>query len=227
MSSPDDTPPSQTFVFADLAGFTALTEAMGDEQAADVALEFCEATRRLLPQHGGQEIKAIGDALMLRTARAAGALRLGVELVEEVGGRHGFPVVRVGMHTGAAIAREGDWFGATVNLAARLTALARGGEVLLSDATRGAAGRLDDIELRERGRQELRNIAEPVLVYAAVRAGGTQADGLPIDPVCRMAVDPERCAGTLRHDGAEYHFCSLACAHAFAAAPERYAGGGR
>ena len=65
----------QTFLFADLSGFTALTEAHGDEQAADLVGGFCVAVRRLLAEHQAQEVKTIGDALMLRAGDAAAAIR--------------------------------------------------------------------------------------------------------------------------------------------------------
>src|SRR5215216_3696039 len=217
----------QTFLFADLSGFTALTEAHGDEQAADLVGGFCVAVRRLLAAHQAQEVKTIGDALMLRSADAAAAIRLGLCIVHDVGAQHGFPLVRAGMHTGPAVEREGDWFGATVNLAARVSAAASGGEALLTAATR-AAGRLVGTELRERGRWTFRNVTEPVPVYAAVRQGTRSSAGLPIDPVCRMAVDPWHIAGHLNHQGVEYCFCSLGCAGAFAQHPATYtAGDGR
>ena len=97
----------QTFLFADLLGFTALTEAHGDEQAADLVGGFCVAVRRLLDEHQAQEVKTIGDALMLRSGDAAAAIRLGLCIVQDVGAQHGFPLVRVGMHTGPAVEREG------------------------------------------------------------------------------------------------------------------------
>ena len=129
------------------------------------------------------------------------------------------------MHSGAAIKRNGDWFGATVNLAARVAGAAGGGEVFLTEATRTAAGSLENLRLLERGRRTLRNVAEPVLLFEA-RAEGTRSGGdLPIDPVCRMAVDPSHSAGRLSHEGAIYHFCSLGCAAKFAADPGRYATG--
>jgi adenylate cyclase len=215
----------QTFVFADLSGFTALTEAHGDEQAADLVGGFCGAVRRLLADHQAQEVKTIGDAVMLRSADAAAAIRLGLCIVHDVGAQHGFPLVRVGMHTGPAVEREGDWFGATVNLAARVSAAAAGGEALLTAATRDAAGEVEEVELRERGRWSFRNVTEPVPVYAAVRQGARSAAGLPIDPVCRMAVDPWHSAGRLTHEGVEYCFCSLGCAGPFARHPARYAAG--
>ena len=141
----------QTFLFADLSGFTALTEAHGDEQAADLVGGFCVAVRGLLAEHQAQEVKTIGDALMLRTGDAAAAVRLGLCIVHEVGARHGFPLVRVGMHSGPAVERGGDWFGATVNLAARVSAAAAGGEALLTAVTRTASGDVAGVELRERG----------------------------------------------------------------------------
>jgi adenylate cyclase len=215
-------PAVQTFLFADLSGFTALTEAHGDEQAADLVARFCLAVRQLLDEHRAHEVKTIGDALMLRTGDAAAAIRLGLRIVYDVGAQHGFPLVRVGMHTGSAVEREGDWFGKTVNLAARVSAAASGGEALLTAATRAASGDVEGLELRERGRRAFRNVGEPVQLYAAVKQGARSSSGLPIDPVCRMAVDPWHGAGRLTHEGVEYCFCSLGCAGAFAQHPTRY-----
>jgi len=212
-----------TFLFADLAGFTALTEVHGDEEAADLAGEFVEVVRELLREHGGEEVKCIGDAVMIRCGDAGRGVRLGVRIVEEVGSRPGFPSVRVGINTGPAVERRGDWFGAAVNLAARISGAAGGGEVLVGDATRAAAGDLQGIHFLPRGRRSLRNVAEPVSLFAAAPEAERSALGLPVDPVCRMVVDVEHAAGTLSHGGTEYFFCSLDCARAFAEDPARYA----
>jgi adenylate cyclase len=216
---------AQTFVFADLAGFTALTEAHGDEAAADLVAEFCTAVRGLLGAHGAEEIKAIGDALLLRSVSADAAVRLALAIVDDVGGRHRFPSVRVGMDTGPAVARDGDWFGATVNVASRVSDCARGGEVLATRATRDAAAAVDGIEFVARGRERLRNVSDPVEVFAVVPRGrALPARRLVVDPVCRMAIDPDRAEATTVHHGRQLHFCSEACALAFARAPQRYAG---
>jgi adenylate cyclase len=214
----------QTFLFADLAGYTALTEVHGDEQAADLVAEFCGSVRQLLPDRGAEEVKTIGDAMLIRTHDAAEAIALGLEIVDRVGRQHGFPIVRVGMHTGPAVERDGDWFGSTVNLAARVAGVASGGEVVVTAATRVAAEPLAGVEFRPRGRNELKNVAEPVDLHRAVAQGAEDDAGLPIDPVCRMAVDSEHSAGRLLHAGVEYRFCSLKCAAQFAAAPERFIG---
>jgi adenylate cyclase len=215
--------PKHTFLFADLAGFTALTEAHGDEEAADLAADFFQSVRTLLPEYGATEIKVMGDELMIHAEDADAAVRLATCIVCEIGAQHGFPTIRIGVHTGPAVERDGDWFGSAVNLAARIAAMATGGEVLLSDQTREAAGEIEGIDLEQRGRRELRNVREPVLLYAAVRSSERSQRGLPIDPVCRMAVDPEHCAGSLHHGGIEYFFCSLACVEAFASEPSQYA----
>ena len=125
------------------------------------------------------------------------------------------------MHTGPAIERGGDWFGATVKMAARVSGLAGGGEVLLTEATMHAAGHLEKVELASRGHHSLKNVASDVSVYIARRSGRT--DTPAVDPVCRMAVDLKRCAGRLRHEGVEYHFCSLDCVQQFAEDPARFA----
>lgn len=211
-----------TFVFADVAGFTALTETHGDEHAAELVTRFADDVAERLPAVGGEHVKTIGDALMLRIPAAADAIPLGLAIAGEVMRAHACPAVRVGMHHGPAVERDGDWFGTTVNVAARVSALAAGGQVLLTDAVRRAAGELPGVELRRYGRVELRNVRQPVLVHAALGRGEQSPAGLPIDPVCRMAVDPARAAGTLVHDGSAFHFCSLRCAAAFAREPDSY-----
>ena len=72
---------------------------------------------------------------------------------------------------------------------------------------------------------QLRNFAEPVALFEASCEFSRLVEPLPLDPVCRMAVDPEHEAGRLSHNGVEYHFCSLGCVQAFVARPERYAAG--
>ena len=97
-----------TFLFADMAGFTALTEEMGDEEAVDVVEGFFSAAREVLDDHAATEVETIGDALMTECTDAAHAIQLGVRLAVDIGVRHGYPSVRVGMHTGPALRRGED-----------------------------------------------------------------------------------------------------------------------
>lgn len=179
----------------------------------------------MLERHGAREVKTIGDALMLVVPDPGSAVRLGLELAHGVGERHGAPSVRVGMHSGTAVERHGDFYGSAVNVAARISALAGGGQVLLTESTKeGAVAEMDDVELHALGPHKVKNVSAALPVYEAVWRSRRSEEALPIDPVCRMAVDPGREAGRLTHAGVEYHFCSLRCAAKFAAAAERYAG---
>lgn len=213
---------THTFLFADLAGFTALTEAHGDEEAADLAEEFFDCVRGLLPEYGGEEVKTIGDAVMVCCERADSAVELGLQIAEEVRAHPRFPIVRVGMHTGPASERAGDWFGAAVNVAARVSGIAAGGEVLVTDATREAAGKLGEVEFRHHGLQCFKNVNDPIEVYRAAREGG-ESERLSIDPVCRMSIDPSQAVGSLTFRGDRYFFCSLECSRAFSESPGKYA----
>jgi adenylate cyclase len=210
------------FLFADIAGFTALTEAHGDEQAVQLVEQFADAVRAELPRVDGEYVKAVGDALMLRVPDPANAIRLGLWVTRNAMSGHQAPSVRVGGNYGSAIERGGDYFGTTINVAARVSALAAGGELLITGHTAALAPDLEGVLYQSRGRQALRNVAEPVEVFAVVRVD-ENADHLAIDPVCQMAVDPEYAVGRLLLDEKAYYFCSLTCAAAFAEHPERYA----
>jgi adenylate cyclase len=214
---------AQTFLFADLASYTVLTEVHGDEEAVRLVEDYCDAMRQLLPEHGGHEVKAIGDALLVRVPEADQAVQLGIRAARELGGaQHGFPSVRVGMHCGPAIERSGDYFGRTVNIAARVSALAGAGEVLVTDEVVKEAGAVESVRFIERGRHPLKGIEEPVLIYRASPGAQESPEGLPIDPVCHMAVDPERATGMILHESTRYYFCSVLCVRRFAAEPQGF-----
>jgi adenylate cyclase len=153
---------AHTFLFTDLVGFTALTAARGDDHAAEVALDFYQRVRRLLPVHGAEEIKTIGDALMLRCEDPGLAIRLGLRIIGDLETVPGFPAVRVGMHTGPAVRRGADWYGTTVNVASRLCAATGGGQVLVSESTCRAAGRVKGVQLDDPELHWLKNVTEPI-----------------------------------------------------------------
>src|SRR5687767_4546197 len=126
--------PAPTFVFADLAGYTALTDRRGNVAAADVAREFRRVMCELARDHGATQVKSMGDGVMIWAPNAAEAVALARHAVDTVGGRSDLLPVRVGVHTGPAVMRGCDWYGAAVNVAARLAAAAEPNEALISDA---------------------------------------------------------------------------------------------
>lgn len=156
----------QTFLFADLVGYTALADTEGDDRAAQVALGFRARVQGLLDD-GAEEVKALGDGIMLRCGDAASGVRLALGIVATVEADPDLPTVRVGVHTGPAVARDGDWYGRAVNVAARLCSVAAGGEVVVSEATRSAAGEIPKVAFGERRLHWLRNVTEPVGTHSA------------------------------------------------------------
>ncbi len=211
------------FAFVDLAGFTAATEAHGDDTAAELAQQLVDATQTTLLA-GQRLIKSVGDAVLVTSPESSTAIEWVARLLPRLRARPSYPLASVGLHAGSAVERGADVFGAAVNVAARITALAIPGQVLATDSV-AASARALGIETTDLGLTRLRNVAEPVELFE-LRVSGSGYGGA-IDPVCHMPVDRDEAAGRLRHDGHEFWFCSLECAGRFAEAPVRYVQGGR
>lgn len=207
----------RTVLFADLDGYTALTEAHGDLDAVDIAVRFAEVTRRLL-RDDARIVKTLGDAVLIIASQADAAVDIATELVEAVDAIDRYPSVSAGLHTGPVIERDGDVFGSTVNIAARTAAHAAPCQVLCTSAV---ADRLTDerrTRLRDLGTARFANVPDPILIFEIL---GIISSDQPIDPVCRMQLVREDASAWLRHHG-EWYFCSAHCLRAFLAGPERY-----
>jgi adenylate cyclase len=131
--------PAPTFVFADLVGYTVLTEERGDEEAARLAREFRRTMYALSRDHGARQVKSMGDGVMIWAPDPAAAVTLAARTVDEVGTRSDLLPVRLGVHTGPAVMRGCDWYGSAVNVAARLAGVAEPNQALVSAATHSAA----------------------------------------------------------------------------------------
>lgn len=204
--------------FVDLAGFTALTEAHGDKQAADLIEHFVEIARN----EGADDdrlVKSIGDAVLLQSPSASASVGYIARVMRRCATEPEFPFARGGIHSGPVVQRSGDVFGATVNLAARIASQAHGGQLLVSRVVRDE---LDDptLEVLDLGEFKLHNVTDPVQLFEIPL--GIDAGCAGIDPVCRMRVERSRAGGRLRFEGTDYWLCSLACAALFAANPAAY-----
>jgi adenylate cyclase len=157
--------PAPTFVFADLAGYTALTEERGDEAAAKLAREFRRTMCALSRDHGATQVKSMGDGVMIWAPDPADAIALAARAVDEIGTRADLLPVRVGVHTGPAVMRGCDWYGSAVNVAARLARQAEPNEALVSAATRAAAGHRLPAALDVRREISLRGVSDAVAAW--------------------------------------------------------------
>jgi class 3 adenylate cyclase len=184
-SAPESAAAAATFLFADIAGFTALTEAHGDEEAADLVVEFCDAVKAELPTYGGAHVKTIGDALLVRVPDPGPAVLLALRISNDLLRGHGAPAVRVGLHHGPAVERDGDYFGATVNLAARVSAVATAGEVLVTGQTAGLVPDLEGVFCS--------TTSSPRFALASGSAGAaTRPRGRPTPSACPPSMSTRR-----------------------------------
>jgi len=156
-------PPAMCFL--DLTGYTRLTEERGDEAAAQLAEELAILVRRYAQHHGGQPVKWLGDGVMFYFPDPGSGVVAALEMVEGVV-TETLPPAHVGIHAGPVVFQEGDYFGRTVNLAARISEYARPGEVLVSrevvDQTGGAA-----VTFSEIGPVELKGVSGALQLYRA------------------------------------------------------------
>ena len=165
-----------TFLFTDIVGSTALWEHFPVEMRTAVA-RHDEIIRQAIASRGGHVFASGGDGVAAVFARADGAI--GAAVLAQIGvAAETWPVttplqVRMGVHSGEADERDGDFFGAVVNRAARVMSVALGRQVLVSKLTSSLAGQLSEIDLIDVGERRLRGITDPIAsqMPAPIRRG--------------------------------------------------------
>jgi adenylate cyclase len=198
-----------TFVFVDLDGYTAASWVHGDDTAADLAITLLEMA--IASCQGGDEVvKSIGDAVMCKSTDPASALALVRRLWARADAEPHFPQLRGALNHGSATMYRDDYFGTTVNIAARLAALAEADEILATGPVADAATTVS-WSVEPGGERHLRNIGEPIDVF---RLAPHDRVPNPIDPICHMRVDPAD-AVSLMSDGDVVYFCSAGCRDVF------------
>jgi adenylate cyclase len=149
--------------FADLVGFVQFTEEAGEEEALDLVERFVEAVEESLP-NSARVVKNIGDGVMVVGTDASALVQWGLGFQEGFAKR---ARPRLGIHFGATIYRDGDYFGRNVNLAARIVTRSHGGEVLISDPVYSQLPRNRKQDFEPIGEVTLKGFAEPVPLYVA------------------------------------------------------------
>jgi class 3 adenylate cyclase len=157
-----------TILFTDVEGSTALTQRLGDAKARELLRENERMVREALKSHAGSEFKTMGDGFMTSFSSATRALECAIA-VQRAFAKHNESaeepiLVRVGLNAGEPIAEDDDLYGTAVNEAARITATAKGGEILVSDVVRQLA-KGKDFMFVDRGEVDLKGFDEPVRLY--------------------------------------------------------------
>lgn len=160
-----------TFLFTDIEDSTRRWEADPDGMRSDLA-RHDELVRGAVERHGGAVFATGGDGFAIVFGRAGDAVACAIEVQHGLG-EAGLPAVRMGVHTGEAEERGGDYFGPAVNRAARLNAIGHGGQVLVSQVTGGlvADALPDGVSLVDLGEQRLRDLSRPERVFQLVAPG--------------------------------------------------------
>jgi adenylate cyclase len=154
--------------FLDLTGYTALAEERGDRAAAEVASELAGVVQDAARTHGGRPVKWLGDGVMFHFDDPGGAIRSGLDLVEQTEDAISVPA-RIGINAGAVIVQEGDYFGRTVNVAARIADYAGPRDVLVSEEARQGA-EVSGVDFELVGDVALKGVSRPVRLHRASRA---------------------------------------------------------
>jgi class 3 adenylate cyclase/tetratricopeptide (TPR) repeat protein len=163
-------PPLQTFLIADMRGYTSFTATHGDEAAARLASRFAAVARLVVGEHGGQVLELRGDEIMAVFVSARAALRAAVELQEQWQAEgqdipSAYVPIGAGLDAGEAVPAEGGFRGMALNLTGRLCSLAGPDEVIASETLIHLAGPVEGLVYRERGAVQLKGFAEPVRIW--------------------------------------------------------------
>jgi class 3 adenylate cyclase len=193
-----------TILFSDIRGFTEYTEQYGDEAAWEVLQAHNAIVQRQIEAFHGQIVKTQGDSVMVAFTTARGAILCAVAIQKAIAeitqdDTRARMAVGIGINTGEPIQEGGDFFGNTVNLAARLCAAAGPGQILVAETTRYVAGRLDGIEWVDLGLHELKGFQEPQRLFEVVWASPEPADEVPDDEApAPEEVDPSALEGAVQ-----------------------------
>ena len=155
--------------FADLTGYTSLSERLAPTELGDVLAQFGELAADAVVGGGAQLVKLIGDAVMFVAADPVAACRVAIALVAAVEGRPQLPPLRVGLGFGDVLTREGDYFGPVVNRAARAVAVAAPGEVFADGGVRQRA-EAGGLRFVPAGEHTLKGVSVPVELFRLERA---------------------------------------------------------
>ena len=153
-------------VFADLTGYTSLTERSGDEVAADVALAFAQLVSEVATRQRGNIVKLLGDGVLLHFADPGDAVRASLELAERAPAE-GLPSTHIGVNAGPMLYDQGDYFGRTVNIASRIASHAQPGRVYVGESVVASVAQ-DGFTLTELGAFDLKGVRDPVTLYEAL-----------------------------------------------------------
>lgn len=204
---------------ADLAGYTALTEAHGSFSAAEIVDRYVQIVSKSLTG-SSRLVERVGDEVIIIADSATDLVSTALNLCQLARVENNFLIIHAGLHVGNLLERNGSFFGTAINLASRIASYSKRGQLLCSANFIKEVIHSSMLEYRSIGEVSFKNLREKVEIFEIIVE--CQLSAPPIDPVCRMTVLTQE-AITWQHGGKVYYFCSQECQTLFASSPEDFA----
>jgi putative ABC transport system ATP-binding protein len=174
-----------TIMFSDIVGFTAMTERLGDQPVQEILHTYCSVVREQIAAHGGFEVKVQGDGFMIAfpSARKAVGCAIAIQRSISAYGEHSATPIalRIGLHTGEATKEGYDFFGRSVIVAARISAAAQGGEILVSSLVRELTANAADFAFGTGRDVTLKGLSGTQRIYSVMWAEARPGtDAMPV-----------------------------------------------
>jgi class 3 adenylate cyclase len=215
----EDTEVNASFLIADLAGYSSLTEVHGDISAADSVSKFQEIVNESLIDEA-KLVNQIGDEVLITSTNPESILRMAKELFNRTEREPEFPSIHIGIHIGNVVKREGKYYGNTINLTSRICSYSLAGQILCSEEFIYAVKDSYEFEFIKLGDVQFKNVSKPVSIYEIVT--NSENTKTKIDPVCKMQVDTTNSQTLTTYKNKTYFFCSEDCYKKFIINPVIY-----
>ncbi len=208
-----------SFLIADLAGYTSLTEVHGDLSAADIVSRFIEIVKESLKEDTNL-VNQIGDEVLITSGNPKSILKTAINIFNKTENEPNFPSIHIGLHGGKVIKRAGQYFGNTLNLTSRICSYSKPGQLLCSHEFVKFVQNKGKYDFLKLGDIRFKNVAKSVAVYEIILESNKIK--LSIDPICKMQVDMDNPPAKIPYEGKSYFFCSYQCSKKFIDNPEDF-----
>lgn len=208
-----------SFLIADLAGYTSLTEIHGDLSAADLVTRYIEIVKESLKEDTNL-VEQIGDEVLITSGNPKSILKTAIDLFQKIEKEPNFPSIHIGLHAGQVIKRDRRYFGNTLNLTSRICSYSRPGQILCSHDFVKLVQKTGKYNFLKLGDVRFKNVTKSVAIYEILIS--LIRKKLSIDPVCKMQVDVDNPPAKITYKDNIYFFCSYECSKKFINNPEDY-----
>ncbi|MBU2493156.1 MAG: YHS domain-containing protein [Bacteroidetes bacterium] len=201
-----------SFLIADLAGYTALTEIHGDQSALELIEKYLTFVQQSLSLNVSL-VERVGDEVLIVSEDSDSLADTALKLLDKIEDELHFPSLHLGLHTGPVIKKNGKYFGHTINLTSRICSYSKGGQILCSQKFINSIKSKFNYNLMKIGNVIFKNVREEIVLYSIVPK--INKEYIVVDPVCHMQLDKRSAPIKLTLDRNDFYFCSHDCKEKF------------